>query len=131
MRVTQIIADLHVTDLEAARAFYNDYLGLTEERFNLGWVARYASPDTGINLQVMTRDATALLLIGRAIHLMARKPRQGRYLASACNKSRGAHSQNCEAMIPHVSGHRLRVFITTLRPGGQRDQHARITAALA
>jgi catechol 2,3-dioxygenase-like lactoylglutathione lyase family enzyme len=59
MRVTQIIADLHVTDLEAARAFYNDYLGLTEERFNLGWVARYASPDTGINLQVMTRDATA------------------------------------------------------------------------
>jgi predicted enzyme related to lactoylglutathione lyase len=59
MRVTQIIADLHVTDLEVARAFYNDYLGLTEERFNLGWVARYASPDTGINLQVMTRDATA------------------------------------------------------------------------
>jgi catechol 2,3-dioxygenase-like lactoylglutathione lyase family enzyme len=59
MRVTQIIADLHVTDLEAARAVYNDYLGLTEERFNLGWVARYASPDTGINLQVMTRDATA------------------------------------------------------------------------
>src|SRR6476660_4815950 len=59
MRVTQIIADLHVTDLEAARAFYNDYLGLTEERFNLGWVARYTSPETGINLQVMTRDATA------------------------------------------------------------------------
>ncbi|MDQ6934258.1 MAG: VOC family protein [Actinomycetota bacterium] len=59
MRVTQIIADLHVTDLEAAKGFYTDYLGLSEEEFNLGWVARYTSPDTGINLQLLTRDATA------------------------------------------------------------------------
>lgn len=59
MRVTQIIADLHVADLGAARDFYTDYLGLTIEEFNLGWVARYTSPDTGVNLQVMTRDATA------------------------------------------------------------------------
>jgi len=59
MRVTQIIADLHVTDLDAAKGFYTDYLGLTEERFNLGWVARYTSPKTGINLQLMTHDATA------------------------------------------------------------------------
>ena len=59
MRVTQIIADLHVTDLRAAKGFYTDYLGLTEEEFNLGWVARYTSPDAGINLQLMTRDATA------------------------------------------------------------------------
>ena len=59
MRVTQIIADLHVTDLDAAKGFYTDYLGLTDEEFNLGWVARYASPETGINLQLMTRDATA------------------------------------------------------------------------
>ena len=59
MRVTQIIADLHVTDLQAAKGFYTDYLGLAEEEFNLGWVARYTSPDTGINLQLMTRDATA------------------------------------------------------------------------
>jgi len=36
MRVTQIIADLHVTDLQAAKGFYTDYLGLTEEEFNLG-----------------------------------------------------------------------------------------------
>ncbi|MGB3829209.1 MAG: VOC family protein [Ornithinimicrobium sp.] len=27
--------------------------------FNLGWVARYTSPTTGVNLQLMTRDATA------------------------------------------------------------------------
>jgi len=59
MRVTQIIADLHVTDLKAAKGFYTDYLGLTEEEFNLGWVARYTSPETGINLQLMTGDATA------------------------------------------------------------------------
>lgn len=50
MRVTQIIADLHVTDLEAAKGFYTDHLELTEEEFNLGWVARYTSPDSGINL---------------------------------------------------------------------------------
>ncbi|HEV7207827.1 MAG TPA: VOC family protein [Mycobacteriales bacterium] len=59
MRVTQIIADLQVTDLHAAKGFYTDYLGLTEEEFNLGWVARYTSPDTGMSLQLMTRDATA------------------------------------------------------------------------
>jgi catechol 2,3-dioxygenase-like lactoylglutathione lyase family enzyme len=59
MRVTQIIADLHVTDLKAAKGFYTDYLGLTEEEFNLGWVARYTSPETGINIQLVTRDATA------------------------------------------------------------------------
>jgi catechol 2,3-dioxygenase-like lactoylglutathione lyase family enzyme len=59
MRVTQIIADLHVPDLPAARGFYTDYLGLAEEEFNLGWVARYTSPETGICLQLMTRDATA------------------------------------------------------------------------
>jgi catechol 2,3-dioxygenase-like lactoylglutathione lyase family enzyme len=59
MRVTQIIADLHVPDLPAARGFYTDYLGLAEEEFNLGWVARYTSRETGIAVQVMTSDATA------------------------------------------------------------------------
>jgi catechol 2,3-dioxygenase-like lactoylglutathione lyase family enzyme len=59
MRVTEIIADLHVTNLEAAKGFYTDYLSLTAEEFNLGWVARYTSPQSGINVQLMTRDATA------------------------------------------------------------------------
>lgn len=59
MRVTHIIADLHVPDLEAAKGFYTDYLGLSEEEFNLGWVARYTSPENGVNVQLMTRDATA------------------------------------------------------------------------
>ena len=59
MRVTRIIADLRVPDLEAAKEFYTDYLGLRSEEFNLGWVARYTSPDTGANVQLVTRDATA------------------------------------------------------------------------
>ncbi|MEV3932047.1 MULTISPECIES: VOC family protein [unclassified Streptomyces] len=46
-------------DLGAARAFYTDYLGLADEEFNLGWVARYTSPETGAHLQLVTRDATA------------------------------------------------------------------------
>ena len=59
MRVIEIIADLHVTDLDAARGFYTEYLGLSAEEFNLGWVARYTSPQSGINIQLMTRDASA------------------------------------------------------------------------
>jgi catechol 2,3-dioxygenase-like lactoylglutathione lyase family enzyme len=59
MRATRIIADLQVADVEAAKSFYTDYLGLRTEEFNMGWVARYTSPDTGVNLQLVTRDATA------------------------------------------------------------------------
>ena len=59
IRVTQIIADLHVPDLPASRSFYSDYLGLAEEEFNLGWVARHTSPASRAALQVMTSDATA------------------------------------------------------------------------
>jgi predicted enzyme related to lactoylglutathione lyase len=59
MRVTRIIADLPVADLEAAKSFYTDYLGLASEEFNLGWVARFTSPDTGANVQLVTQDATA------------------------------------------------------------------------
>jgi predicted enzyme related to lactoylglutathione lyase len=60
MRATSIIANLRVADVEAAKGFYTDYLGLSTEEFNMGWVARYASPDTGANVQLVTRDATAL-----------------------------------------------------------------------
>ena len=59
MRVTRIIADLPVPDVEAAKGFYTDYLGLRTEEFTLGWVARYTSPDTGANVQLVTRDATS------------------------------------------------------------------------
>ena len=59
MRVRQIIADLPVPDLGSAADFYTDYLGLSVEEFNLGWVARYTSPDTGAHLQLVTHDASA------------------------------------------------------------------------
>jgi len=59
MRATRITANLRVPDVDAAKSFYTDYLGLSTEEFTLGWVARYTSPDTGANVQLVTRDATA------------------------------------------------------------------------
>ena len=59
MRVTGIVANLPVDDIEVARDFYRDYLGLDVEGFNLGWVARYQSPDGAAQVQLVTRDAKA------------------------------------------------------------------------
>lgn len=59
MRITGINANLPVADIAAARDFYTDYLGLSVEEFNLGWVARYRSPSSGAAVQLVTRDATA------------------------------------------------------------------------
>ena len=60
MRVLEIIADLQVDDLAGAREFYADYLGLSTEEFNLGWVARHTSPESGAHLQLVSGDATAV-----------------------------------------------------------------------
>jgi catechol 2,3-dioxygenase-like lactoylglutathione lyase family enzyme len=59
MRTTRITTNLPVADIEAAKSFYTDYLGLSTEEFNMGWVARFTSPDTGANVQLVTRDKTA------------------------------------------------------------------------
>ncbi len=59
MRAIRIMANLKVPDVEAARSFYAGYLGLTIEEFNMGWVARYSSPDTEAKVQLVTRDSTA------------------------------------------------------------------------
>ncbi len=48
-----------MADIEAAKNFYTGYLGLTDEEFNLGWVARYTAPDRGSDVQLVTEDATA------------------------------------------------------------------------
>lgn len=58
MRAKRITANLRVQDVEAAKTFYTGYLGLSTEEFNMGWVARYRSPDTGAIVQLLTRDAT-------------------------------------------------------------------------
>lgn len=60
MRALRIIANLPVDDLDSSRGFYQEFLGLSTEEFNLGWVARYTSPDTGANVQLVTRDKTAV-----------------------------------------------------------------------
>jgi predicted enzyme related to lactoylglutathione lyase len=54
-----VFPNLAVADITAAKPFYVDYLGLTSEEFNLGWVARYSSPDGKAIVQLVTRDATA------------------------------------------------------------------------
>ncbi|GAA3389624.1 VOC family protein [Cryptosporangium minutisporangium] len=59
MRVKRIVTNLPVPDVEAAKSFYRDYFGLSNEEFNLGWVARFTSPESGANVQLVTRDATA------------------------------------------------------------------------
>jgi catechol 2,3-dioxygenase-like lactoylglutathione lyase family enzyme len=59
MRVKRIMANLRVADIQEARSFYAGYLGLSTEEFNMGWVARYTSPDTGAKVQLVTRDQTA------------------------------------------------------------------------
>jgi predicted enzyme related to lactoylglutathione lyase len=59
MQVNRVIADLRVSDMEAAKVFYQDFLGLSHEEFNMGWVARFTSPDTGAVAQLVTRDETA------------------------------------------------------------------------
>ena len=53
------MANLRVSDIEAAKSFYADYLGLSTEAFNMGWVARYTSADGSTSVQLLTRDETA------------------------------------------------------------------------
>jgi catechol 2,3-dioxygenase-like lactoylglutathione lyase family enzyme len=59
LRARRITTNLPVADIEAAKSFYTGFLGLSTEEFNMGWVARYTSPDTGVNVQLVTSDATA------------------------------------------------------------------------
>jgi catechol 2,3-dioxygenase-like lactoylglutathione lyase family enzyme len=59
MHVIRIMANLRVPDVDEAKSFYTGFLGLSTEEFNLGWVARYTSPSTGANVQLVTKDATA------------------------------------------------------------------------
>jgi predicted enzyme related to lactoylglutathione lyase len=59
MRITGAITNLPVGDIDAARGFYADYLGLSVEAMNLGWVARLVSPDGRASVQLVTKDATS------------------------------------------------------------------------
>jgi catechol 2,3-dioxygenase-like lactoylglutathione lyase family enzyme len=59
VRVTGLTTNLPVADIDSARGFYTDYLGLSVEEMNLGWVARYKSPDGRACVQLVTGDATS------------------------------------------------------------------------
>jgi catechol 2,3-dioxygenase-like lactoylglutathione lyase family enzyme len=59
MRARRLLTNLRVPDVESAKGFYTDYLGLSTEEFDMGWVARYASPDGAAKVQLVTRDAGA------------------------------------------------------------------------
>ena len=59
MRAKRVTPNLRVADLETAKSFYADFLGLSTEEFNMGWVARYTAPDGGAHVQLVTRDATS------------------------------------------------------------------------
>ena len=59
MHPTGITANLSVPDLAEAREFYESFLGLRVEAFNLGWVANLQSPDGRAVVQLVTRDATS------------------------------------------------------------------------
>jgi predicted enzyme related to lactoylglutathione lyase len=59
MRARRVTPNLRVADVESAKSFYADFLGLSTEEFNMGWVARYTAPDTGAHVQLVTRDATS------------------------------------------------------------------------
>jgi catechol 2,3-dioxygenase-like lactoylglutathione lyase family enzyme len=69
MRVTRITANLSVPDITSAKNFYTDFLGLGTEEFNLGWVARYTSPDTGAHVQLLTRDTAATVNPVISVHV--------------------------------------------------------------
>jgi catechol 2,3-dioxygenase-like lactoylglutathione lyase family enzyme len=68
MHTKRIMANLHVPDVDAAKDFYTGFLGLSSEEFNMGWVARYTSPETGAQLQLVTSDRTAAADATISIH---------------------------------------------------------------
>ncbi len=68
MRSMRITPNLHVADIDAAKGFYVEFLGLQTEEFNMGWVARYTSPDTGAHVQLVTRDATSPEVPAISVH---------------------------------------------------------------
>jgi catechol 2,3-dioxygenase-like lactoylglutathione lyase family enzyme len=56
---TKVTANLRVPEGAGARAFYTEFLGLSETAFDLGWVANLQSPDGRAEVQLVTRDATS------------------------------------------------------------------------
>ncbi len=69
MRTSRVTTNIQVGDIASARSFYTDFLALSSEEFDLGWVARFTSPDSGASVQLVTRDATAPETPGISVHV--------------------------------------------------------------
>jgi predicted enzyme related to lactoylglutathione lyase len=69
MHPTGVTANLHIDDMDEARTFYMDYLGLNVEEMNLGWVARFSTPDGRASVQVVTRDESAPVDSQLSVHV--------------------------------------------------------------
>jgi catechol 2,3-dioxygenase-like lactoylglutathione lyase family enzyme len=59
MDVIRVMPNLYVDDVEEAKRFYADFLGLRNEEFNLGWVARLTDTERSTIIQLVTSDASA------------------------------------------------------------------------
>lgn len=59
MRSVRVTPNLRVANLDQAKTFYQDFLSLDVEEFNLGWVARYTSSESGAHVQLVAQDATS------------------------------------------------------------------------
>lgn len=61
MRIVDVITNLSVPDGGASREFYTGFLGLSDVPMDQGWVVRVAQPETGVCVQLVTRDRTAAI----------------------------------------------------------------------
>lgn len=64
-----LTANLPVSDLDGVEDFWGGFLGLTDEGFNLGWVAHRSAPQTGACVQLVTRDKTAPVDSAISVHV--------------------------------------------------------------
>ncbi|MFD4368829.1 VOC family protein [Rhodococcus sp. NPDC058521] len=59
MKPTGVVANINVTDIDEAKRFYSDYLGLSDVAFDLGWVVNLQSADGRASVQLVGGDATS------------------------------------------------------------------------
>jgi predicted enzyme related to lactoylglutathione lyase len=69
MHPTGVTANLPADDIPGATAFYRDFLGLSVEEMNLGWVARFSTPDGRASVQLVSRDESAPVDSQLSVHV--------------------------------------------------------------
>ncbi|MGH9061418.1 MAG: VOC family protein, partial [Acidimicrobiales bacterium] len=55
VQVIRVTTDLTVPDIDEAKAFYTDYLGLEAQEMGLDWVTRFVVPGSGEHIQLVSR----------------------------------------------------------------------------